>query len=224
MRDCRLIFLSVVFLVAVASLPATGRKKTNFKFVEGENYTSLEIDSSSINSFEILDGSLRREDQVEVLWFFWYGCGACVQALPALEEVSNKLGKKIILRKIPLGFGSWRPEAIDHFVFKQLGVLDTVSKAFYFAVQGKLGGGAEPDQVANWLQKNFSIDIRKSLPLFESAKTLAYLEEADAVVDTFEISSVPSFVVGRRYYSNTRMIDLSNIPNLIAELVSREQQ
>lgn len=151
-----------------------------------------------------------KNGEVEVLYFFWYGCPACKGIDDMVTVMASRLPEGIKFKKLPAAFvddSEWMVHASLFWALESLGVEEKLHKAVFQAVQpgeslshGPLQLTAKESQKAFAKANNldlttFSLALDSPFVYNMSRKTLAYVNAVD-------LSSVPSFVVNGKYIVN----------------------
>lgn len=142
------------------------------------------------------------DEPVEVIEFFWYGCGACYQFEPMVEDWKQTLGENVEFRRIPAVLNPrWRVHAQAFFVAESLGVTDTMHRHIFNSIHQQRQlfdsreamrelfveqGVAAEDFDAAW--GSFAVDSQ--------------MRRAATLARRYEIRATPSLVVGEHYVSN----------------------
>jgi thiol:disulfide interchange protein DsbA len=162
-------------------------------FEEGKNY-------------DLIAPALRtaNPDKIEVVEFFWYGCGHCYTFEPMIAAWKKKLADDVEFNGSP---AMWNPQmelhARAYYTADVLGVLDTMNLVLFQAmnVDGKrLASEAEIQAlfVAN------GVEAEAFTKAFNSFGVTSQVKQADARARTAKITGTPSMMVNGKYLVTAR--------------------
>lgn len=156
--------------------------------------------------YDLISPALRtaNPDKIEVVEFFWYGCGHCFTFEPMIAAWKKNLADDIEFNGSP---AMWNPlmglHARAHFAAAALGVLDTMHLALFQAmnVDGKRLDSEEEIKalfVAN------GVDAEAFTKAFNSFGVTSQVKQADARARAAKITGTPSMMVNGKYLVTTR--------------------
>jgi thiol:disulfide interchange protein DsbA len=146
---------------------------------------------------------------------FWYGCGHCLAAEPMVEhlkEVSKTKGWEFEQVHFPSTRTTWLFDFNVYAGLQQLGLDQTVGKAYMKAVQSNL----DRDDLASFLSDH-KIDPVEFNKLTGNEARDKLLEKANKFVSK-EVSGTPAFIVSGKYI----LRDSSDYPGLIEYLIETQ--
>lgn len=183
--------------LAIALLPlACSAQTASAPYQEGKQYARVKQSIAPADA-----------KRVTVEEFFWYGCPHCFAADPAVDAWKAKKPDYVDFQRVPNTLG--RPEGEVHarafYIAETLGVLDKTHTPLFAAIHQrhlpmarledirKLYGdvaGVKPDDFDR-ATSSFMVDSR--------------LRRADQLARTYQLTSVPTIVVGGQYVTNATM-------------------
>jgi len=145
-------------------------------------------------------------DKIEVIEFFYYGCGSCNRLEPQLQSWLKTLGRDISFRRMPaLRRTAWVPLTRVYFALEQLGELERLHTRVYQAVHDdglNLGNSSE---LYEWAQK-VDLDRGKLEQVLESDVVKRQVQQARDATVAYGIRATPSFVVDGKYMTSGGMV------------------
>jgi thiol:disulfide interchange protein DsbA len=143
-------------------------------------------------------------DKIEVVEFFWYGCGHCYTFEPMVGAWKKTLPEDVEFRGSP---AMWNPLMQIHarafYTAEALGVLDTMSPVIFQAINvdnERLSSEAELKElfVAN------GVDAEAFSKAFTSFGVNSQVKQADARARAAKITGTPSMMVNGKYHISAR--------------------
>ncbi len=199
----------LIALVALAPFAALAQ------WEEGRHYQELpsELDTRSGDQFEIAE-------------VFWYGCPACQNMQPVLQEWKETKADDIALRHVPAALRSdWRPHAQAYYVASELGVLDEIHQALFDALAGERRNLHSRDAMAAFFEEKGVAEADEVAEAWDSFSVDSAMRRGDQFVQGARVSGTPSLVVEGRYVISARGAGSYENMLAIAEyLVERERE
>ena len=174
-------------LATATSAPATEH------FKEGANYRKV-VPAQPTN---VAPG------KVEVVEFFWYGCGHCFQLDPTIEAWRNK-GKPAYVEfaRVP---GMWndtlRMHARLYYTVEALGKLDSLHSTIFREIHVNNNPLNSVDQMTAFFKKH-GVSPEEFQKTFASFAVESKLQRADFLNRRFQIDSVPQVAVNGKYLTD----------------------
>jgi thiol:disulfide interchange protein DsbA len=136
--------------------------------------------------------------KVEVIEFFMYHCPVCNALEPELEEWVRKQGDNIVLRRVHMPYtGPNDPEAHLFLTLEAMGVAEQLApKVFHARHVERLE--LTDAAILGWVGKN-GIDKARFTEVWSSFGVMTKLRQAQHVLDTYKVESVPTLVIDGRY-------------------------
>jgi thiol:disulfide interchange protein DsbA len=184
-----LLSLSLVLLSPLAAMAQDGT--TNF--VEGTHYDLIAPAVRTANPAKI-----------EVIEFFWYGCGHCYNFEPLVGQWKKTLGDDVDFRASPAVWNkAMELHAKSYYVAEVLGVVDTMHPILFQAmnVDGKrLSSEAEVEALftANGVSAE---DFNKAMSSFGVS---SQARQAASRAQSAKITGTPEMMVNGKYRVSTR--------------------
>ncbi|MCC5872159.1 MAG: thiol:disulfide interchange protein DsbA/DsbL [Gammaproteobacteria bacterium] len=159
---------------------------------QGEGYRTVHAEPPTV------------EGPVEVLEFFWYGCGACYQFAPLVDTWKADLPEGVVFKRVPAVLNpNWRLHGQAFYTAEALGVTEQMHSRIFNAIH----------QERNFLQSQ--ADVRSlflnngvSAEDFDSAWNSfavdSQLRRAERLAREYQVRATPSMVVGGHYVSDPR--------------------
>jgi len=145
-------------------------------------------------------------DQVEVVEFFHYGCGACYRLEPLLVAWLDRLPGDVAFRRIPaLRRIDWIPLTRLYFALALGGDLPRLHAQVYRDVHEKglnLGNSSESSA---WAVRN-GLDREAFMRALESDQVTADVQRARDATVAYGVRATPSMVIGGRYLTSAGMV------------------
>jgi thiol:disulfide interchange protein DsbA len=140
--------------------------------------------------------------KVEVIEFFWYGCGHCDGLEPVLNTWARKLPAAVLLRKVHVGFS---PIAKVHqrlfFALEALGKEAALRSAVFDALHRQRLPLRDLPSLSNFVRK-LGVDAAAFESAYNSFGVNAQVQKANQLQDAWHLESVPTFGVGGRYLTS----------------------
>lgn len=177
--------LTLVPLVAIAQSDQT-------TYVEGKNY-------------DLITPALRTADpdKIEVVEFFWYGCGHCFAFEPVITAWKKNLPEDVDFHGSP---AMWNPlmelHARAFYTAQVLGVLDTMHPVIFQAINVDHKRLASEDELRELFVAN-GVDAEDFTKAFNSFGVTSQVNQANARARAAKITGTPSMMVNGKYHIST---------------------
>lgn len=156
--------------------------------------------------YDVISPALRARDpaQVEVVEFFWYGCGHCYNFEPLLAQWKKTLADDVDFLGSP---AVWRApmdlHAKAYYTAQALGVLDTMHPALFAAMNVDRKTLTTESDLAALFEAN-GVSVEDFSSTFSSFGINSQMRQADARARSAKISGTPEMVVAGKYRISTR--------------------
>ena len=187
----RKLLLSLCLIVAapLATMAADG----SVNYVEGTDY-------------DLITPALRtaNPDKVEVVEFFWYGCGHCFTFEPVISQWKKALPEDVEFLGSPAVWNDlMKLHAQAYYTAEVLGVLDTMNKVLFQAMNvDKKRLGSEGEIQALFVANGVSAaDFNKA---FGSFGVSSMVRQGEARARSAKITGTPEMMVAGKYRISTR--------------------
>lgn len=168
--------------------------------------------------------------RVSVEEFFWYGCPHCYAADPSVDAWKAKKPEFVDFQRVPatLGRADGEVHARAYYIAETLGVLDKTHTPLFSAIHlRKLTMGNLAD-----IRKLYGEVAGVKAEAFDQASSSfmvdSRLRRADQLMRSYQLTSVPTLVVGGKYVTNATMAGgmdkMMQVVNFLAEKVRQERK
>jgi thiol:disulfide interchange protein DsbA len=200
---------------APASTPATAPAKTDWKYAEGEFFTTLPA----------AQGTSSPAGKIEVAEVFWYGCGHCYNLEPLITDWVKKLPSDVNFVRIPV---MWNPANEIHgrayYTAEALGKLDDITPAIFGAIHVDNKPMTDEKEIQKLFEQHgvSAADFNRT---FRSFSVDSQLKRAKDLTVKYRVQGVPLLVVNGKYTTNGPQIrSHQDLLAVTEELVQRERQ
>jgi thiol:disulfide interchange protein DsbA len=183
------------------------------RFVEGEHYDLVSPVQRT-----------RNPEKVEVVEFFWYGCGHCYNFEPLLKQWKKTLPDDVDFVPSPAMWNAGMElHAQAYYAAQAMGVLDTMHDAIFAAMnvdRKRLGSEGEIAElfVANGVDR---ADFDKA---FASFGVASQVRQAGARAKGARITGTPEMMVAGKYRISTRKAgSQANMIKVAEYLIDKER-
>ena len=186
-----LLTLSVVLL---APLACSAQEQEVQDYVEGTHYSLI------VPAVRTADAG-----KIEVVEFFWYGCGHCYNFEPVLSQWKKSLGEDVDFRGSPAVWNQpMELHAKAYYVAEVLGVLDTMHLVLFQAMNVDKKRLASDAELAALFAANgvSNEDFTNALNSF-GVSSLA--RQASSRARAAKITGTPEMMVNGKYRISTRL-------------------
>ena len=139
------------------------------------------------------------DGRIEVLAFFWYGCGSCYFVDPEVSAWASRLPADVRFRRLPASFN---PTVNFHarifMTLKALGLDHQVDLSVFELFQDQRRPVNKPEDLPR-LAKHLKIDEKKLIETFNSAEVDASMDQLDKLMLAYDLPGVPAMVIDGRY-------------------------
>lgn len=152
-------------------------------------------------------------ERPEVIEFFSYACPVCYAAEPYITRWLKKREADIEMKRVPAALPpAWVPFARDYYALEATGMLARLHWPL-FDNQHFDGRALQNEKnLLDWLSRN-GADAMLFKQALDSTDVRAKVDAARAMLDTYEIKGVPTFVVDGRYVTSARLA--GGIPEML---------
>jgi len=183
------LLLSLVVLVASPLFAADEAKV----YKEGEHYDLITPAIRTANP-----------DKIEVVEFFWYGCGHCYNFEPLVSQWKKTLPEDVEFKGSP---AVWAPQMELHsrmyYTAEVLGVADTMHLVLFQAMNVDRNRLASEDEIAKLFVAN-GVSKEDFSKAFNSFGVKSMVKQATSRARAAKISGTPEMMVNGKYRISTR--------------------
>jgi thiol:disulfide interchange protein DsbA len=142
------------------------------------------------------------DKKIEVVEFFWYGCGHCYAFEPAVEAWSKRLAPDVAFRQVPVGFAA--PHQLHQKLFyalEEMGQLSAMSKRVFSAIHQQGRRLSSESEIMAFATGN-GLDGAKFADAFKSFGVNTKANRAKQLAEAYKIDGVPAVGVNGRFYTS----------------------
>jgi thiol:disulfide interchange protein DsbA len=144
-------------------------------------------------------------DKIEVIEFFWYGCGHCYRLESSLSKWSQTLPKDVVLKRVPaIPNEAWGQTAIIFYTLEAMGLLDKYHQKVFDAIHQDNLNLANRKVGDEWLAKQ-GIDVVEFNKVSKSFSVQAKMSRAKQLTSAYKISGVPAIFVAGKYGTSNEL-------------------
>ena len=142
------------------------------------------------------------DKKIEVVEFFWYGCGHCYAFEPAVEAWAKRLPADVAFRQVPVGFAA--PHQLHQKLFyalEEMGQLATINKRVFAAIHQQNRRLSSEAEIVAFATSN-GLDGAKFADAFKSFGVNTKAIRAKQLAEEYKIDGVPALGVNGRFYTS----------------------
>lgn len=163
--------------------------------------------------------------KLEVIQFFWYGCGHCFKIEPYVESWSKTLPADVNFRRVHVmwpGRTDIEGHARIFATLQAMGIDGKYQMAVFNAVQRDRLELRKEGPLNDWLKKQGIDQAKYKAAGFSSGMTLKKLEQ---ISTDYAVDGVPMFVVNGKYVTSPAMLGKEDgtITRALDELLAMER-
>jgi thiol:disulfide interchange protein DsbA len=176
--------------------------------------------------YDLINPAVRTEnqDKVEVLEFFWYGCGHCYTFEPMIGQWKKTLAEDVDFSPTP---AMWNPAMELHarafYAAEVLGVGETMHPALFQAMNVDNKRLKSEAEISELFQANgvAAEDFDKA---FNSFGVSSQVRQANSKARAAKVNGTPSMMINGKYFISTRKAgSQSNMLKLADYLIEQER-
>ncbi len=172
--------------LAIAQEPGT-------VYAEGENYDLISPPVRTVHA-----------DKIEVVEFFWYGCGHCYNFEPLVEAWKKKLPQDVDFRGSPAVWNkAMELHARAYYTAEALGVLDKMHPVLFQAMNVDHKRLANEEEIQELFVAN-GVAAQDFTKAFNSFGVSNQVTQATARAKSAKITGTPALMVEGKYHISTR--------------------
>ena len=165
------------------------------------------------------------DKKIEVVEFFWYGCGHCYAFEPAVEAWAKRLPPDVAFRQVPVGFAL--PHQLHQKLFyalEEMGQLSAMSKRVFAAIHQQNRRLSSEAEIVAFATSN-GLDAAKFADAFKSFGVNTKANRAKQLAEAYKIDGVPAIGVNGRFYTSGSLAGSNERSLAVADfLVQRARQ
>ncbi len=161
--------------------------------------------------------------QVEVIEFFWYGCGHCNRFEPYLNSWLERLPEHVVFRRMPAVLSEgWIPHGMAYFVSAQLDRLDTLHSRMFAEIHDSRKGLSTEKSLRKFYAAH-GVDSSAFKRSYHSDAVQEQLEAAVLLGKRLGITAVPTMTVNGKYRVSARTAgSAEEILDVVNRLIRKE--
>jgi|TARA_B100000902_G_scaffold310710_1_gene300393 thiol:disulfide interchange protein DsbA len=180
-------FKKILFLFVVSTTLAF----SNEKFVEGVDYETMTNEPSSYVQ--------KQNKKIQVVEAFWYGCPHCYIFDEYLSKWDKKNDEDLEFVNMPVVFNKpWLLHARVFYTFKEMDNYSELHKNFFYAFHEQQRKFNTMDSIMNFFESQ-NVDIEQAKKILLSEKVSKKVQEANYMLETYKIDSVPAIIINNKY-------------------------
>ncbi len=164
--------------------------------------------------------------KIEVVEFFWYGCGHCFRLEPFIEKWAANLPKDVVFKRVPaVASDSWAQSALMFYTLEAMGNLDKLHRKVFDAMHQDNLNLAVKKVREDWLAKQ-GVDVAKYNEVEKSFSVVSKMNRAKQMTGSYKVDGVPMIYVNGKYVtSNTHTRgDISRVMVVVDDLIKISRQ
>ena len=139
---------------------------------------------------------------IDVIEFFSFACPHCFEFEPLLEAWLARKPAGVRFHRSPVRFLqnsiNFQPM---YFALEAMDLVDAMQQKVFNAVHLEHQRLDKPEDIAAFMAKN-GVDAKRFMSLFTSFGVRTKVQQANQLMDTYGVNSVPSIVVGGQYVTS----------------------
>lgn len=138
-------------------------------------------------------------NKIEVLEFFFYGCGHCFHLHPELTAWEKKMPKDVNLALVPTIFrADWEPMAYTYYALEVMGKNHELHHELYDAWNVNNTPLTDEKQISAFVAKH-GVDAKKFGEAYHSFGVGSKVMRSKQMTQTFNIRGTPTLIVDGKY-------------------------
>jgi thiol:disulfide interchange protein DsbA len=206
----RNLILALVSAVALATVPSLAAAE---EYLAGTHY-------------DVISPALRTgdPDRIEVVEFFWYGCGHCYTFEPLISNWKKSLAEDVKFRGSPAVWNKpMELHARAFFAADALGVLDEMHLPLFQAMHVDRRRLSSESEIAE-LFASHGVSEDKFSKAFNSFGVGSQVNQANAVARSARITGTPEMMVNGKYRISTKKAgSQANMLKIADYLIEKER-
>ena len=159
---------------------------------QGDGYRTLNAEPPTV------------EGPVEVLEFFWYGCGACYQFAPLVDAWKANLDEGVVFTRVPAVLNpNWRLHGQAYYTAEALGVTERMHSRIFTSIHQERRFLQSQDEVRSLFVSN-GVSAEDFDAAWNSFAVDSQLRRAERLARDYQVRATPSMVVAGHYVSDPR--------------------
>lgn len=201
----------IALIVMLAFIPVANAAEI---YKEGVDYDKIDTPVLTSNP-----------DKIEVMEFFWYGCGHCFKMESYLDPWLARMPADVIFTRRPGVLNkSWEVHGRGYFVAQSQNLLEKTHHALFNAIHLDKKNIRTKEALADFYA-DYDLDREKFLKMYDSFSVSSDIRESAAMARAFRIGGVPTIIVNGKYVtSGKKARSYDRWMDIIDYLVELERQ
>ncbi len=146
--------------------------------------------------------------KTEIIEFFSFACPHCYEAHRKVLEWGHKLPSNVTFRQIPVVFDhpGWQPLAQAAWAMQATGDFDRLETPFFDAIHKEQKPLLDEKAITAWMVQH-GVDATKFTMAWNSFSVNTHMAQNDRMIESYQITGVPMFVVDGRYTAGGTTFD-----------------
>ena len=188
-----LLFLSIFFSSFIQAQDS---------FIEGTDYQLIDDQPSSY--------VLKKSNHIKVVEAFWYGCPHCYVIEEYLSKWDVHDDKLVKFINMPVVFNKkWLLHARAFYTMKELENFEVLHKKFFYAYHEQQRTFSNQESIINFIVSHGELkdlELKDRVEkIFLSDEVSKKVQEANYLLETYQIDSVPAMIINDKYKISGRM-------------------
>lgn len=160
--------------------------------------------------FELMNDSqspyvLKKTEKIMVVEAFWYGCPHCYVFEDHLSKWKEKDADDINFINMPVVFNKpWLLHARAFYTMKALENSEQLHKNFFISYHEQGRTFPNVESILNFLESQ-GADVEKAKKIISSESVSKKVQEANYLLESYKIDSVPAIIINNKYRISGRM-------------------
>ena len=161
--------------------------------------------------------------QVEVIEFFWYGCGHCNSFEPYLNSWLERIPENVVFRRVPAMLArGWITHGRAYFASAQLGRLDTLHSRMFAEIHDSRKRLSTEKSLRKFYVAH-GVDPKDFKQAYHSDTVQEQVEAAVLLAKRLGINAVPMMTVNGKYLVSARTAGgTEQILDVVNRLIHKE--
>ncbi|MCE8026045.1 MULTISPECIES: thiol:disulfide interchange protein DsbA/DsbL [Halomonadaceae] len=200
-------------VIAVAGLGLASLASANV--VEGQHYERLP---------EPVETRVK-EDQIEVVEAFWYGCPHCYNLQSSVTAWYETLGDDVSVEHLPATMGGeWNTHAAVFYAAEELGIREEAHADIFNAIHQEGRRLTDTDSIAAFFSE-YGVSEEEARKALDSFGVKSQVNQAHARMRSMRLMGVPALIIDGRYLVTPSSAgSLENMPQVADALIERVRQ
>ncbi|MBS4056407.1 MAG: thiol:disulfide interchange protein DsbA/DsbL [Bacteroidales bacterium] len=146
-----------------------------------------------------------KQNQIEIIEFFWYRCPHCFHLEPELNAWAKKLPKNVVLRRVPGVLNDqWIPLTRAFYALEAMGLSEKLHGDVFDAIHNQKIDLNTPETFFSWAT-NKGVDKNKLINAYNSFGVNSKTMKAKEMSKAYKLSGVPAIAVNGKYTTSAYM-------------------